>query len=786
MSGISRNRTAAFEKELVAVLVLTGLFFWRPLTSGTFFFRDLHLLFFFQRVKVAAALASGHLPLWDPFLHGGQPLLANLNNTALYPGNLLYLALGPVTAFNLEIVLHFALCGVFAYLAARVVSISPASSLLVAIVVEFCGLTLSMANLVNRLYAMPWAVASLLFWALYLKNRRNVWLGALAAAGALLCLAGFPELFVLNAALLAVWTIAAEGRGRSSMACLARLAGASVLACGLASVQLIPTALLVRASGRVGAGPRDPFQWSIPPQRLPELAIPGFFGRVDALADSSYWGRTLEDQGFPYFLSITFGLPALLLAVTGAFGSIPDARMRTRVRVALLAVVVASIMASLGRFLPGFAAVVGAVPGAGLFRYPSKLLVAAIWPLALLAGFGTEVLAGERGLQARRRFAGVSLVLAALMAAAGAALALGPGFDSFFERSFFRGDAAEAARGGLPGAFVHAGIAAALVGLLAANGLTAKRFGRLSLAALVGADLLTAGWNVNPIAGRGLLASEPPLARVVRREVADGALFREDAPGSLHLTAPSNDIVWLARFNLEGLGKYTAAGFQIPVVFHVDFDRLADRELVAFGDAVRRANWPARLRLLSAAGVTAVLREKGPEIAGLARVAELPLASGQTVEIDRNPAALPLVTFARKWRRVATLDEAVAVLTEPGFDLEREVVVTGESADGSPDGTMTVRSLGGDRTSEASYAVATDRRTLLFRTIPLTPGWRAIVDGADRPVLRTNGVFQGVLVEPGDRIVRFVYRPPGLVAGGLISLASVVLLVALARYPRSP
>lgn len=786
MVEISGGRKVFVEKELGAVLLLTVLFFWRPLTIETFFFRDLHLLFFFQRVKVALALGCGHLPLWDPFLHGGQPLLANLNNTALYPGNLLYLALSPVTAFNLEIVLHFALSGVFGYLAARVVSLSPAASLLSAVVLEFCGLTLSMANLVNRLYALPWTVASLLFWALFLKERRAVWLGALAGAGALLCLSGFPELFALNAAVLVVWTIAAEGRGLSCVTSLVRLAAAGVLAIGLAAIQLVPTAFLVRTSERVGSGPRDPLQWSISPRRLPEMAVAGFSGRVAALADTSYWGRHLENQGFPYFLSVYFGLPVLLLAVTGAFGQLSGTGPLRRTRVALFLVVAASLAASLGRFLPGFASGIGAVPGASLFRYPSKFLVAAIWPLALLAGLGAEVLAEERGQRVRRRLARASLAIAVLMAAAAAAIEFWPRFDTLFERFFFRSDAAEAVRGGLPGDFLRAAIAAALLGAFAGAGLATKRFGGHFLAALVAADLLIAGSSVNPFAPRALLGAEPPLASLVRREIGDGTLFRGDDSWPLRLSAPSNDIVWLARWNLEGLAKYTAAGFGIPLVFHLDFDRLADREMVVFSAAVHRRSWTERLRLLSSAGVTAVLREKEPETEGLVRVAEVPLLSGPTVVLDRNPAALPLASLVRKWRNAATLDEAIAVITTPGFDLRHEAVVTGGNAGGSPDGTMSVRSLGGDRTADARYAVATDGRALLVRTIPVTPGWRVAVDGTERPVIRTNGVFQGVFVNPGDRIVRFTYRPPGLLAGGLVSLVSLVLLVALARYPRTP
>jgi len=48
--------------------------------------------------------------------------------------------------------------------------------------------------------------------------------------------------------------------------------------------------------------------WSLPPLRLPEMAVPGFCGPVDVADPSSrYWGARLVDFGFPYLLSLYLG-----------------------------------------------------------------------------------------------------------------------------------------------------------------------------------------------------------------------------------------------------------------------------------------------------------------------------------------------------------------------------------------------------------------------------------------------------------------------------------------------
>lgn len=69
------------------------------------------------------------------------------------------------------------------------------------------------------------------------------------------------------------------------------------------------------------------------------------------------------------------------------------------------------------------------------------------------------------------------------------------------------------------------------------------------------------------------------------------------------------------------------------------------------------------------------------------------------------------------------------------------------------------------------------------------PGWKATVDGRDVPVLKADGAFLGVAVEPGDHEIRFWYDPPaavtvGRAVTGVTLVASAVLLLAGGRHLR--
>lgn len=66
------------------------------------------------------------------------------------------------------------------------------------------------------------------------------------------------------------------------------------------------------------------------------------------------------------------------------------------------------------------------------------------------------------------------------------------------------------------------------------------------------------------------------------------------------------------------------------------------------------------------------------------------------------------------------------------------------------------------------------------------PGWRVVVDGAEKPLLRTYTTFRGVVIEPGRHSVEFIYDPRLFhvlfkVSNGLLLLLLVTVFVAWRR-----
>jgi len=703
---------------------------------------------------------------------------------ALYPTALLSFVLPSVTAFNLEIVLHFLLAAAAVFELARALGIGRTASLLAGAVFVFAGATLSLGNFLNRTLALPWLPLMLLFWHLYVRERRRRWFAAAAVAGAMQLLAGAPEQLLFSLLLAAGWTVAhPDPAARPRM----RRLGAWVLlvpaVAALAAIQVAPTLSLVLGSARARERSFASFStWSLAPARLPELVVPGFLGRTDTLDPADFWGSRIEDERFPLFLSIYVGAGVLALAGWAAASRSPGPLPRTFRGFLAVAATVALLLA-LGRFLPFLPVIYRAgAPLLGVIRYPVKLLQAATLPIALLAAHGAEVTLGAEA-RTGTSFRALVTVLAMALLAAWLAFAGSEGFASAFEHFFFRCEPDERIREGVAAGLRHSGVFAALLAALAWLARRGAPGRALPLAAgLICVDLASAGWRVNPVAPSTLLTGVPPAALAARREIGTGRLFRDANPPGIVLTAPSNDIAWQYRWNRETLFSHTGTSFDLPVIFDEDFDELEALRLSNLTRVLRRLPWERRLPILSAASVTLLVTPQRLTSPGLDSLGTIPNPSNATFFVYRNAAAAPLAVFVSRWESVASEADAVRAMLRPGFDPRQQAVIEDAPAapPTAPCAGATVR-LQERRRAKDRFRVDAPCDGFLVFAEPWTAGWRARVDGRPAPIQHANSAFSAVFLPAGAHTLERAYRPTGLAVGAALSLLSLTALAALAR-----
>jgi Bacterial membrane protein YfhO len=768
----SALRRIGLERELWFAVGLAFLFAAWPLLVGrSYFFRDLHLWSIPQRARASAMMRSGHWPSWDALTHGGQPFAGEVNNLALYPTAALSLIFDPVTAVNLEIALHFALAAAAAYALGRVVGLAREPSLLAAFLLCFSGISLSLTNLCNRLFALPSMVLLLLFWHLFVLERRRRWFLLAAAAGALQLLSGSLESLLLSFPLAIAWSLLAT-YPPDSPSPVARLKAAvllGILILGLAAVQIVPMAEILRDSRRArGLSAQESRTWSIGLRRLPELVVPGFFGNVTTLDERDYWGAGQEDMGFPYLLSIYVGVVGLIVA-SAALGSRPTRGLPLRLRGLLGVVSIGLLLVSMGRFLPSAVAL----------RYPSKSLMILPLTLGLLAASRIDSAFFEPDGRGDGRLSGALFAAAALAAVLAAILLVRPSANEAFQRLFFRETPDPRATAGVARGLLHAAAAA----LCAALVLRRRSSGAaLALAAVVGVDLMWAGANVNATAPRSLFDLRPPLLDSLERVLGDGRLYRGPRPAQLHLQAPSNDLFWLAAETRNDLRYNTATGYGVPLVYDEDFDGLMSSRMFDLTREVASLPWNRKLSLLSAASVRAVITDEPITVDGLLSEETGSRTGPFLYRNDRAAAPAELATY---WLYVPTAKDARAALAAPGFDPRRHAVLEGE---GPPPNAAACRhpDVRVRERSATHEIVETDSECpgFLVFSEPAAPGWRAQVDGRSAELRAANAAFTAVYVEAGRHTVARSYRPVALEAGAAISLLSAAAAIAACAYGR--
>ncbi|HSP15724.1 MAG TPA: YfhO family protein [Thermoanaerobaculia bacterium] len=740
------------ERALWILIACIVIFFSPALLGSTFFFRDLYLLFYGKKVLFAEALRQGQIPLWDPLMHGGQPFLNEPANSPFYPFNVLFLVLPILTAFNLLLVLQFVICALSAYFLGRAIGRSTVAAFVTGVVYTFCGYVLSSANLLVLLQSTAWAPALLASVHLLMRERRKRWFVAAAVFGALHLVGGSAEMAAVSFALAVAWMLVVPAEVPLSR----RLAYAGLVvgfAASLSLMQTLPAYEVIRNSSR--SEKRDYFtftQWSVAPQRLPELVIPRFFGRTDTLARNDYWGWRYE-LGYPYIISIYFGVSALLLTI----GGLTSPLLPRSGRIILGGFIAGGLLFCMGGWLPFFHLFYEHVPLVGIFRFPVKALQFTLVPIALASGAGVDAWPGRR------------TILAAAAAATLLAI-LTIGFRGAIARALFD-PLPPAASTELARSFIHATVAAGLFVAACAS----KR--KTAIATVVLLDLTFAGAQVNPYAPRELF-DRPPLAGKVRALIGDGQkLYRTGDPYVRKLNAPSNENVWLAWWDIQLLSRYTAATFGIPIVFNDDYDGLAPIRMAHMGTAVEKLPWQNRLNVLSAAGASAILTPDVIASPDVDRVETLRSASGAPLFLYRNRASSPL-RFATGAVVMSDDFQAFQRLAQ-NFDPNVVILSEGAPSTSQPRNPATIKTL--HRTmNEWTVDVTTSEAGYLVFAETWYPGWQMTIDGRRVPMLRADVSFSAAAVPAGHHIVSKRYRPP-LVFAGLAASVFAALILAFWR-----
>lgn len=159
-----------------------------------------------------------------------------------------------------------------------------------------------------------------------------------------------------------------------------------------------------------------------------------------------------------------------------------------------------------------------------------------------------------------------------------------------------------------------------------------------------------------------------------------------------------------------------------------------------------------------------------------------PVADGSNYFIYKNKNAFPRC-FAVTSQTVLENEEAVLeAIFSNRYDLKETVLCTSEILSGS----STYEDSGSDpslnievyKPNFIQLRVINPKETVLVLTDSFDPGWTVCIDGKPDTVHVVNYKFRGIRVEPGEHVVTLRYLPQSFIAGAITTSCGSILIFA--------
>jgi hypothetical protein len=731
------------KSDLIALLTLFGLvllFNWRFLFGREIFaFRDLTRYFYPLRFIMAQQVKSGILPLWDPNIFCGFPLLATLQIGFFYPLTVIHYLLPFGLAFNWYMIIHYFLAAAFTYAMLRYFRLPAAAAFFGGFVFAFSGYLLSVSNMNSSLSAVIWLPLVLIFFdRLILGARPLLDFILLSILLALMLLGGEPTIIYTTGWLLVGYALVFAPRRLFS---LLLLAGAFLTAFALIAVQLVPFLELARLSDRVV---RTKYEFvsvqSFPPREILTFLFPYFFGNMSG--PGSYNAALLGNVSQLWLVSPYMGILPLIM-IFFAFS-------RKKLAWFFAGGAALSLLFAVGGYTPFYRLAYAVMPAISMIRYPIKYLFLTTFCLAVLSAFGLAALIDDAGGE-RAKFRRLARWLAPF-----ALLALGLAFSAIrYAQAIFD----------LLAKYYPRNYPVEIMGKLAEI-VTFNILSLLNLAIYL-LLLLVAAWLVQ----RGRLSGRYFAAIVILLTVAElyanGASIPVGISAKIFTEVPPNYALLDKNTNSYRFDYSYRLGKENCFTYGEDYDAAMRETKDNFSD-----NWHILYGLQNFSGYESIQPQAWRSL-----MFEKFTGDNFIKRLDfLSRANVRYIAGVEKWRK-------------PGLKLLRHKrnygldVYLYENLNYYPRAYLL-----GDRRAAVKMdkyspleviVTATARRPdKLFLADSYYPGWKAFVDGKEAPIEKSLILFRAVKIPAGTHTVRFVYDPLSLKIGAGISLLTLVGLLA--------
>lgn len=716
-------------------------------------------------------LLQGRIPLWNPWVGMGAPLVANYQSAIFYPPYWILLfvyALAGIKwmswGLTFVVVFHLIWSGLGVAKLLEELGLGKLAQTVGGLAFSLSGYLVARAGFLSINAAAAWIPWILLFSIGVVQRKKNSF-RILSGVMAFQLLAGHAQTTWYSILLGGIWILylsinnkETDIKIRNVWQSISKYFLAGLLGAGISAIQLIPTAEYLLQSHRTGEyGYVEAMTYSFWPWRFLTLFVPDLFGNPAA---GNYWGygNYWEDAVYIGLLPILIALGTALRAIfsVNKKKSLHSPEVNRGLVIFLSGIVLVSFLLALGDNTLLFPFLYRNVPTFGLFQAPTRFSIWAEIALAMLAGIGVDQLARPTG----KRQYWIRLAAAGCIAVIGGSL-LGWKFLSDVKSTFFIPI-------GLAGIL---GLGTALLVLFKPKREQDRdyKIWKGLIVFLVAADLLIAGWGLNPgvkINFYNVDRSEVSGTRAFMTEGLEYELkfrkyFRFD---SFSADAPWEDMHQDLLPNLPMLQRMEMVN---------NFDPLVPARYQTWLSEYNKLDERDRHQMTELMNIGQFISE----------------ANGQIQKIDISPNDSFSEVRINDLAIISKTDQEVLdLILDQSLDLAGSMILTS-----SPTVVKTECQNIGDgevginEKAPGYIKIDTDLKnsSWLVWSQYWYPGWEAIIDGKQKvDVERANYIFQAVCIPEGEHVVEIIYRPDSFYLGAgitFISLAFVITFAILAR-----
>lgn len=356
---------------LMLILFWMGFFYREIFDSYIFSCCDNFIINAPIKAFIVEQWKAGKLPLWNPFIYAGNPLMADVNNSVFSPLSGIYFFLPIFSALTWNILLSFLFASIGMYLFSRSMGLNQVGAIASAVIFAYSGSMVWSSDdlpVTQVLSFLPWVM---LAWNNYLSSGKKASLVILVLLQSMQIFSGHPHVVYMT---LLVGIFYSAYCLRSWSRFLVFVIPFLVLTGLVTAVQIVPFLEFVWQSPRVSADFVFASSDAFHPTSAIRLLFPALSGNL--AAGTAWWDGGVIN-GFVGFVAFLLGIVVGQYLKKGRF---------------FFWTAVISLLISYGTSTPFFTMAYWLLPGFSLFRSPQNYLVIYTFCMAVLAGFGLDAL----------------------------------------------------------------------------------------------------------------------------------------------------------------------------------------------------------------------------------------------------------------------------------------------------------------------------------------------------------------------------------------------------------